>query len=104
MTKDQSRAVLSLFKALGNQVRLDILRFLISGEKCVCKIFEHLNLSQNLVSHHLGILRENELIQSRKDGKWVHYSLNTAHFESLKDFANDFASVQNIKTKSQCDL
>jgi ArsR family transcriptional regulator len=95
--KDQKAETLVLLKALGNPIRLGILDFLISGEQCVCKIFDHLNLSQNLVFHHLGILRKNNLIKARKDGKWVHYSINPKNFYLLKNFANNFSSAKKNK-------
>ena len=95
MTKGKKMKLLSSFKALGNPVRLDIIHFLGSGEKCVCKIFTHLNLPQNLVSHHLGILRESGLIKSRKEGKWVHCSLDLECLSNLKSFLGNFDQDQN---------
>ncbi len=88
-----------LLRTLGNSIRLDILSYLLSGEKCVCKIFDHLDLPQNLVSHHLGVLRKNGLIVARKDGKWVHYSLNRVKFVRLRDFVGSFSSAKNKKSK-----
>ena len=58
-------------------------------EKCVCHIYEYFKLSQNLVSHHLGILRENGLIIDRKDGKWVYYSLNERNIEKVTHFLQE---------------
>lgn len=98
MSKNQKVKVLALLKAVGNPVRLDILRFLISGEQCVCNIFDHLGLSQNLVSHHLGILRKNNLIMARKNGRWVHYSINPKEFSCLKDFVCCFSFIKNNKS------
>lgn len=92
--------ILALLKALGNPIRLDILHFLVAGEQCVCNIFDHLDLPQNLVSHHLGILRKNNLITARKDGKWVHYSINHKIFSRLRDFADNFSSARNNKSSN----
>ena len=75
---------MQLLKTLGDDTRLDIILLLATGEKCVCEIFEKLKLPQNLVSHHLGILRESNLIINRKDGKWVYYSLNRKRIEELQ--------------------
>lgn len=102
MIHERYKRVLPLVRAMGNPIRLNILRFLNTGEKCVCNIFEYLDLPQNLVSHHLGILRKSDLIKARKDGKWVHYSLNIYKFEFLKDFMAEFTVVKNIKCKSKC--
>jgi ArsR family transcriptional regulator len=95
-----NKSVLSLLKALGNPIRLDILTCLLSGERCVCTIFEQLKLSQNLVSHHLAVLRGDGLIIARKEGKWVNYSLNPVRFIQLENFINSFSLVK--KKKSKC--
>jgi len=84
MNRKQKDNLLQIFKALGDDTRLDIVMLLATGEKCVCEIFKKLKLPQNLVSHHLGILRESNLIINRKEGKWVHYSLNRTNIEKLQ--------------------
>ena len=84
MNRKQKDNLLQIFKALGDDTRLDIVMLLATGEKCVCEIFEKLKLPQNLVSHHLAILRECNLIINRKEGKWVHYSLNRTNIEKLQ--------------------
>jgi len=99
MNDTKSGNISELLKAVSNNVRLEILLYLISGEKCVCDIFKHLKLSQNLASHHLGILRNNGLIAARKDGKWVHYSLNKKGFNQIIEFLENFLSVKNYKSK-----
>ncbi len=64
------------FKALAEPNRLKILQLLLSGEMCVCHIEEALELPQNLVSHHLKVLKDEGFINVCKCGKWRHYSLN----------------------------
>jgi ArsR family transcriptional regulator len=54
--------------------RIKILRLLRSGERCVCEIERSLGVPQNLVSHHLKILREAGLVVSRKEGQFVYYA------------------------------
>jgi ArsR family transcriptional regulator len=66
-----------LFQALSDATRRQILATLIErGECCVCHLYETLNMAQPKVSRHLAILREAELVQTRREGLWVHYSLN----------------------------
>lgn len=43
---------------------------------CVCKIFQALNLSQKLTSHHLGQLKKVGILDRKKEGSFVYYSLN----------------------------
>jgi len=54
--------------------RIKILRLLRGGEQCVCEIERSLGIPQNLVSHHLRVLREAGLVAARKEGQFVHYS------------------------------
>lgn len=66
-----------LFKALSNPVRLEIIDFLADGEKCVCEIVEKLNYEQPHISKSLFKLKEAGLIQDKKVGLNVYYSLKT---------------------------
>ncbi len=63
-------------KVVADENRLKILCMLRSGEKCVCEIWKFLNLSQNLTSHHLKVLKSFGLVCDRKDGLNVYYSIN----------------------------
>jgi len=63
-------------KVLADPNRLKILYLLSEGEMCVCHIEGALNLPQNLVSHHLKVLRDEGFIGACKCGKWRYYSLN----------------------------
>jgi ArsR family transcriptional regulator len=63
------------FKALGDATRLRILGLLLTGEVCVCDIHHSLTMSQPKVSRHLAYLRNAGLVQTRREGLWVHYRL-----------------------------
>ncbi len=86
MNTFQTQQFARLLKALSGDIRLNIISYLATGEKCVCHIYEYFKISQNLVSHHLGILRESGLIKDRKDGKRVYYSLNEQNIEKVTHF------------------
>ncbi|ABA87310.1 helix-turn-helix transcriptional regulator, ArsR family [Syntrophotalea carbinolica DSM 2380] len=73
-----------LFKALAHETRLHILCLLLDGEVCVCKIMEILDLPQSTASRHLAILKNAGLVEDRRDGTWVHYSLAHGH-DALAD-------------------
>lgn len=66
---------IKLFKALADQNRLQIIELLRNGEKCACVLLEELNIAQPTLSHHMKILVDAELVNYRKEGKWMHYSL-----------------------------
>ncbi|MDP2642920.1 MAG: metalloregulator ArsR/SmtB family transcription factor [Candidatus Peregrinibacteria bacterium] len=99
MRGKQYKIFLELLKSLGDSTRLDVVIFISSGEKCVCEIFKHLKLSQNLVSHHLGILRKNKLIIARKDGKRVYYSLNKEKIDEFQKYLDSVTETKEIKSK-----
>ena len=64
-----------LFKALADATRLRILGLLLTGEVCVCHIHESLRISQPKASRHLAYLRRAGLVETRREGLWVHYRL-----------------------------
>jgi ArsR family transcriptional regulator len=65
----------ALFKALADATRLRILALLVGGEICVCEIHEALKLPQPTVSRHLAYLRRAGLVETRREGLWIHYRL-----------------------------
>ena len=64
-----------LFKALADATRLRILGLLLTGEVCVCDIHESLEIPQSKASRHLAYLRRAGLVDTRRDGLWIHYRL-----------------------------
>lgn len=71
------------FKVFGDSTRLKILSVLLCSEMCVCNIAEILGVSQSAVSHQLRFLKQMKLVEARRDGKTVYYSLTDAHIESI---------------------
>ena len=70
---------LQFFKCLGDATRLKIILLLTDNEElCVCEFTEALDESQPKISRHLAQLRQCELIQDRRQGQWIFYSLNKA--------------------------
>lgn len=99
MKRKRHKIFTDLLKALSDNTRIDIVLLLASGEKCVCKIYKHLRLPQNLVSHHLRILRQSKLITSRKDGKWVYYSLCRDKASELQNCFEDIIKTEEKNSK-----
>ena len=67
--------VLAVAKALSDMSRLRALYVLQGRELCVCQIVELLELAPSTVSKHMSILRDARLVESYKEGRWVHYRL-----------------------------
>ena len=71
----QSEAASELLKALANPQRLRILCLLIEGELTVGQLNEHIPLSQSALSQHLALLRDKELVSTRKLAQTVFYNV-----------------------------
>ncbi|WP_295723177.1 helix-turn-helix transcriptional regulator [uncultured Methanobrevibacter sp.] len=71
------------FKIFGNSTRLKIISLLSYEDLCVCDICETLNLNQNTVSNQLRILRTNNIVKYKKEGKMARYSLTDIHIEMI---------------------
>ena len=68
--------IADFFKVFGDSTRLKILYALLNGEVCVGDLAESLRLNQSAVSHQLRILRQNDIVKFRRDGKTMYYSLD----------------------------
>jgi ArsR family transcriptional regulator len=64
-----------IYRALADETRLRILSLLRYGEVCVCHLQGSLRLPQPTISRHLAYLRKAGLVESRRDGVWMHYQL-----------------------------
>src|SRR3954452_12274992 len=71
----QIQAVEQVCKALADVTRLRILGLLLAGEVCVCDIHETLKIPQPKASRHLAYLRRAGLVDTRREGLWIHYRL-----------------------------
>jgi ArsR family transcriptional regulator, arsenate/arsenite/antimonite-responsive transcriptional repressor len=69
------RAFMNITKALADEHRVRTLLALRQGELCVCQITELFGLAPSTVSKHLSILHQAELVESRKEGRWIYYRL-----------------------------
>lgn len=81
-----------LFSALSDPTRVRILHSLsLTEELCVCDLAVLAGLSVSAVSHQLRLLRDRELVNSRRDGRIVYYSLADAHVSMLMEAGVDHA-------------
>ncbi len=78
---------LKIIKALSDETRLKIVKFLLNGEKCVCEIFPHVKRTQSTTSIQLGKLEKSGILKSRREGKKIFYFISDLRvcniFESL---------------------
>ena len=91
---------LVILKAMSDKTRLNIIEFLLDGERCVCEIIPSTKRKQSTVSIQLGKLEDWKILESRRDGKKILYRIsNHKVFDVLK--ALGYAKGKNLK-KSCC--
>ncbi|MEX2180367.1 MAG: metalloregulator ArsR/SmtB family transcription factor [Gemmatimonadaceae bacterium] len=99
---DLSRAV-ELFHALSDVTRLSIVQRLRSGERCVCDLTDLLDAAQSRLSFHLKVLKEAGIVSDRRDGRWVHYSINADVFDEVNELLGDMKpSSRQLTVKDGC--
>lgn len=74
--------MIELLKALADENRLRIIQLILQKELCVCEIETMLNMNQSNVSRHLSKLKQAQIIESSKDGQWVHYRIAPIFIEN----------------------
>lgn len=73
------------FRIFCDATRIRILQVLLEGEKNVGDLAEALEMSQSAISHQLRVLRQNDLVKYRKEGKVVFYSLDDEHVQNVME-------------------
>lgn len=93
---------LKIIKALADETRLKIVKFLLNKEKCVCEIFPHVKRTQSTVSIQLGLLRKAGILASRKEGKKVYYFISDKKiFDVFKALGNKRGKI--LKKECCCE-
>jgi ArsR family transcriptional regulator len=89
-------------KLLANPKRLQIIHLLMEGVQCNCELGEALDMAPNLISHHLGLLRQAGLVEIERDvgdGRWIYYSLNETALAEISDLFAAFFTTARIKPR-----
>jgi len=73
------------FKVFADSSRIKILYVLMCSEMCVCDLATILGMSQSAISHQLRMLKQQDLVKYRRDGKSVMYSLSDDHIRTIMD-------------------
>ena len=115
MTNLAMRDFINITKALADQTRVRVLLALREQELCACQITELFGFAPSTMSEHLFLLKQGGLVDSRKEGRWIYYSLPGKNApEAVRDalrwvqktLADDPRSVQDaeqLKKILQCD-
>ena len=81
--EDDLYSLADFFKVFADSTRIRILYVLLCSEPCVCDLAQLLNMPQPAISHQLRILKQMDLVRTRRDGKTVFYSLADDHIASI---------------------
>ena len=91
-----------MFKALADENRLSILRVLQGGEKCACVLLEELSITQPTLSHHMKLLCDSGIVNYRKEGKWMHYSISSEGREKLIELIGEYMTTSDEESSCCC--
>jgi len=78
------KEILKAFRALSDPTRLRIFLLLMERDLCVCELMFVLDMSQSRVSHQLRLLRDADLVEDRRDGRWIIYTIPGSVREKLE--------------------
>jgi ArsR family transcriptional regulator len=85
------KEIIKAFKALSEPTRLRIFLLLMERDLCVCELTFVLNMSQSRISHQLRLLRDADLVEDKREGRWVIYTIPQSVKENLAPFVRKFA-------------
>src|SRR5256886_14146447 len=91
---DLSRAARQ-FHALSDETRLEIVRLLSHGERCVCELQDVLDAAQSRLSFHLKTLKDAGLVTDRRECRWVYYALSPDPRDGSGEIASEVKPGQN---------
>lgn len=97
---DPTRSLAATFKALSDETRLQIVILLLDGDElCVCDVVGTLGLTQSKASRHLRYLFNAGLVDDRREGTWMHYSLAEAMRPEQKTVVTALASAVSAEQR-----
>ncbi len=103
MGKTGSVKLDEFFAALADRTRLRLLNLLRDGEVCVCFFAETLDTNNPKISRHLAYLKRAGLVKSRRDGKWMHYSITAPNDPKAADIFDSVMRAIELDEEMQAD-
>ncbi len=85
--KADAAKIARICHALSDETRLAVLERLRAGEECVCNLTDLLSTGQSRLSFHMKVLKDAGLVRDRRDGRWIHYSLNPEALDIVRQYA-----------------
>jgi ArsR family transcriptional regulator len=90
--------LVAIARALGDPTRVRIVAALRNGELCVCELVDALDISQSSLSSHLQICRQAGVLTTRKESRWIYYSLSTRYAPLIETI---FSELPTVRTDEQ---
>ena len=91
------------FAALADRTRLRLLNLMRDGEVCVCFFAETLGTNNPKISRHLAYLKRAGLVKSRRDGKWMHYSITRPNDPKAAEILDSLMTALEIDEEMKAD-
>ena len=86
-------------KVLSDHNRLKIIKMLLEGEDCACRLMDSFPFSQPTLSYHLKVLNEANLTITKRDGNWMKHTVNKHVLDEIIQYFTDLK-----ETKPTCSL
>jgi DNA-binding transcriptional ArsR family regulator len=100
MSNMGNQLISNIFKAMAHPTRIQIIKLLQNGELCVCEILPSLESEQSNTSQHLTVMKNQGIVESRKDGSKVIYSIKNAEVFEMINLAERIILSQLEETKA----
>lgn len=99
MSNMGNQLIANVFKAMAHPTRLQIVKLLKEKPLCVCDILPQIDSEQSNASQHLSVLRNQGIVESKKDGPMVIYSIKNLEVYEMIDIAENIILKQLEETK-----
>jgi ArsR family transcriptional regulator len=91
-TPISTERIAGICHALSDEKRLRILELLAGGERCVCDLTGPIEVGQSLLSFHMKTLKNAGLVTDRREGRWVHYTLDAEALAEAEEWLGELRS------------
>ncbi|HYN43213.1 MAG TPA: metalloregulator ArsR/SmtB family transcription factor [Thermoanaerobaculia bacterium] len=99
---DRAERLADLFHALSDPTRIRILAALRNGEQCVCNLTGLLVAQQSRLSFHMKTLKDAGLVNDRREGRWIHYSLDPDAVEEVREALEELSKAAKASAAGCC--
>lgn len=98
-----TKKAVTLFHALSDETRLALLHRLKTGEQCVCELTDAMKAAQSRLSFHLKVLKDAGLVEDRREGRWMYYSLSSQAIEELEGLVDALKkAIRSAGSSGRC--